>query len=135
MSCLPLIGVTACTKQIGSHSYPVVADKDARALVVGAGGLPLVSPASGTHHDPQCDYSTLPLIKAAIAAGVPLVGIGRGFQASNLTFGGSLHRRVQEVAGYMEQRKSALPRTLSGLRCGLSQARESTLSLAISARL
>ena len=39
-------------------------------------------PASepGTHHDPLRDATTLPLMRAAIAAGVPVLGICRGFQ-------------------------------------------------------
>jgi len=80
MSRLPLIGVTACTKQIGFHSFPLVADKHARALLVGAAGLSRASLALGTRHDPRRDYSTLSLIKAAIAASVPVLGISRGFQ-------------------------------------------------------
>lgn len=144
MSRLPLIGVTACTKQIGFHSYHIVGDKYVRAVVVGAGGLPLVIPAlgdlldlpvllanldgllftgspsnvephhysgpssaSGTHHDPERDTTTLPLIKAAIAAGVPVLGICRGFQEINVAFGGSLHQQVQEVAGFMDHREPA----------------------------
>ncbi|PKG15240.1 gamma-glutamyl-gamma-aminobutyrate hydrolase family protein [Pseudomonas aeruginosa] len=45
MSRLPLIGVTACTKQIGLHPYHIAGDKYLRAVVNGAGGLPLIIPA------------------------------------------------------------------------------------------
>jgi putative glutamine amidotransferase len=135
MSRLPLIGVAACTKQIGFHSYHAVGDKYVCAPVVGAGGLLLVVPAlgdlrdlpalpanldgrlfsrspssfeshqyrgpsniPGTAHDPVRDTSSLPLIKAAIAAGVPVLGIC------------PRHSVVCRVAG---SSKSASPRTLS----------------------
>ena len=108
MSRLPLIGVTACTKQIGLHPYHVTGDKYVRAVAVAAKGLPLILPslaelidpadiidgldgllftgspsniephlylgpasAPGTLHDPERDRTTLPLIRAALAAGMP----------------------------------------------------------------
>src|SRR5690606_14565713 len=141
---LPIIGVTACTKQVGLHPNHIVGDKYVRAAAVGAGGLPLVIPAlgelidldtllagidgllltgspsnvephhysgpasaPGTAHDPARDATTLPLIRKAIAAGVPLLGICRGFQEMNVAFGGSLHQRVQEVPGMMDHREPA----------------------------
>ncbi|MBS7662848.1 gamma-glutamyl-gamma-aminobutyrate hydrolase family protein [Pseudomonas lalucatii] len=139
---LPLIGVTACTKQIGLHPYHITGDKYVRAVVVGAGGLPLIIPAlgelidqpslldnlhgllftgspsnvephhysgppssAGTQHDPARDRTTLPLIRQAIDAGIPLLGICRGFQEMNVAFGGSLHQKVHEVAGMMDHRE------------------------------
>lgn len=45
MSSQPLIGVTACTRQIGLHPFHIAGDKYLRAVAVGAGGLPLVIPA------------------------------------------------------------------------------------------
>ncbi|KPC51965.1 gamma-glutamyl-gamma-aminobutyrate hydrolase family protein [Amantichitinum ursilacus] len=57
--------------------------------------------APGTLHDPDRDANSLPLINAAIAAGVPLLGICRGFQEMNVALGGSLHQRVHEVAGML----------------------------------
>jgi enoyl-[acyl-carrier-protein] reductase (NADH) len=79
MSCLPLIGVTACTKQIGCHSYPSVADQHVCAFMVSAGSLLRVTPASAIHH--EAAHDSLSIIKAAIAAGVPLMANRRGFQA------------------------------------------------------
>lgn len=139
---LPLIGVTACTKQVGLHTYHMAGDKYLRAVVVGAGGLPLIIPAlaelidqpsllasldgllltgspsnieplhyqgpasaPGSHHDPERDRTTLPLIRAAIDAGVPLFGICRGFQEMNVALGGSLHQAVHTVAGLMDHRE------------------------------
>ena len=61
--------------------------------------------APGTPHDPARDGLTLPLIRAAVAAGVPLLGICRGFQEMNVAFGGSLHQRVHEAGPFMDHRE------------------------------
>jgi putative glutamine amidotransferase len=142
MSRLPLIGVTACTKQVGLHPYHIAGDKYVRAVAVGAGGLPLIIPSladlldfdalldsldgllltgspsnvephlyngatssPGTWHDPERDATTLPLIRAAVAAGVPVFGICRGFQELNVAFGGSLHQKVHETGTFMDHRE------------------------------
>lgn len=142
MSRLPLIGVTACSKQIGPHPYHIVGDKYVRAVAVGAGGLPLIIPSlgdlldlpelidnlhgllftgspsnvephhysgpasePGTLHDPARDQTTLPLLRLAIEAGVPVLGICRGFQEMNVAFGGTLHQKVHAVEGMMDHRE------------------------------
>jgi putative glutamine amidotransferase len=51
------------------------------------------------------DRTTLPLLRAAIDAGIPLLVICRGFQELNVAFGGSLHQCVQESAGFMDHRE------------------------------
>jgi len=61
--------------------------------------------AAGTRHDPKRDATTLPLIKAAIGRGVPVLCICRGFQEMNVAFGGSLHQRLHEVGSYQEHRE------------------------------
>jgi putative glutamine amidotransferase len=53
--------------------------------------------AEGTPEDPARDGITLPLIRAAVARGVPLLAICRGFQELNVALGGSLHQRVQDL--------------------------------------
>ncbi|HEX5459187.1 MAG TPA: gamma-glutamyl-gamma-aminobutyrate hydrolase family protein [Steroidobacteraceae bacterium] len=58
----------------------------------------------GTLHDPARDATTLPLIRKAVRAGVPVFGICRGFQEANVAFGGSLHPRVHEVPGHLDHR-------------------------------
>jgi putative glutamine amidotransferase len=60
--------------------------------------------APGTLHDPARDATTLPLIPGAVAAGVPVLGVCRGFQEMNVAFGGTLHQRVHEVPGMMDHR-------------------------------
>jgi putative glutamine amidotransferase len=60
--------------------------------------------APGTLHDPARDATTLPLIRKAVRAGVPVFGICRGFQEMNVAFGGTLHQRLHEVPGYLDHR-------------------------------
>ncbi|NBA96679.1 gamma-glutamyl-gamma-aminobutyrate hydrolase family protein [Pseudomonas sp. R5(2019)] len=142
MSLLPIIGVTACTKQIGLHAYHISGDKYVRAVAQAACGLPVILPslgelfkpadildavdgllftgspsniepfhyngpasAEGTAHDPARDATTLPLMRAAIAAGVPVLGICRGFQEMNVALGGSLHQKVHETGTFMDHRE------------------------------
>ena len=58
-----------------------------------------------TWHDPHRDSTTLPMIPAAIAAGLPVLGICRGFQEMNVAFGGSLWQKLQEVPGHRDHRE------------------------------
>jgi putative glutamine amidotransferase len=60
--------------------------------------------APGTLHDPARDATTLPLIRKAVQAGIPVLGICRGFQEMNVAFGGTLHQKVHEVPGYSDHR-------------------------------
>lgn len=53
--------------------------------------------AEGTHEDPARDGITLPLIRAAVVRGVPVLAICRGFQELNVAMGGSLHQRLQDL--------------------------------------
>ena len=59
----------------------------------------------GTLHDTHRDETTLPLIPRAVAAGVPVLGICRGFQEMNVAFGGSLWQKLQEVPGHSDHRE------------------------------
>src|SRR3954467_11927301 len=58
--------------------------------------------AEGTPEDPARDGFTMPLIRAAVARGVPLLAICRGFQELNVALGGSLHQRLQDLADRMD---------------------------------
>ncbi len=55
-----------------------------------------------TPEDTARDGVTLPLIRAAVAAGVPLLAICRGFQEMNVALGGSLHQRLQDLPGRLD---------------------------------
>jgi len=97
--CQPLIVPTALVEELG-------------ALLDLADGVLLTGSASNVHprhfaedvHDPALpldadrDAWTLPLIPRALARGLPLFAICRGFQETNVALGGSLHQAVQEVA-------------------------------------
>ena len=58
----------------------------------------------GNEADPARDATTLPLIRQALARGVPLLCICRGLQELNVALGGSLHQHVQEVPGRFDHR-------------------------------
>ncbi len=53
--------------------------------------------AEGTPEDANRDAVTLPLIRAAVQAGVPVLAICRGMQELNVALGGSLHQRLQDL--------------------------------------
>lgn len=59
----------------------------------------------GTLHDPARDATTLPIVRKAVAAGLPVLGICRGFQEMNVAFGGTLHQKVHEVEGKHDHRE------------------------------
>lgn len=63
-------------------------------------------------HDPARDATTLPLIHAAIARGMPVLGICRGLQELNVAFGGTLSQRIHAIAGRMDHRGGDGPREL-----------------------
>ncbi|MCC6716043.1 MAG: gamma-glutamyl-gamma-aminobutyrate hydrolase family protein [Gammaproteobacteria bacterium] len=65
----------------------------------GAGSEP------GTAHDPHRDATTLALIPKALAAGVPILAICRGFQEMNVALGGTLHQKVHEQADRNDHRE------------------------------
>jgi putative glutamine amidotransferase len=68
----------------------------------------------GVLHDPARDAVTLPLIRAAVAEGVPVFGICRGLQEMNVAFGGTLHQHLQEVPGKFDHRTDrSRPRQMS----------------------
>ena len=61
--------------------------------------------APGTLHDPERDATTLPMITGALEAGLPILGICRGFQEINVALGGSLIQKLQAVAGNLDHRE------------------------------
>lgn len=76
------------------------------------GGAPNVEPhhyggppsRKGTLHDPKRDATTLPLIRCAIEAGVPVFAVCLGIQELNVALGGTLHQLVHELPGKNEHR-------------------------------
>lgn len=50
-----------------------------------------------TPEDRGRDGVTIPLIRMAVAQGLPLLGICRGFQEMNVALGGTLHQRLQDL--------------------------------------
>jgi putative glutamine amidotransferase len=74
----------------------------------------------GTPEDAARDAFTLPLIRAAITAGVPLLAICRGLQELNVALGGTLHQRLQDLPGRIDHSTPMQP--LAALRHGKAHA-------------
>lgn len=55
--------------------------------------------------DPARDATSLPLIRRAIARGIPLLAICRGIQELNVALGGTLASEIQEQPGIWDHRK------------------------------
>ena len=55
--------------------------------------------------DPSRDATTFPLIAAALQAGIPLLGVCRGFQELNVAMGGTLYQAVHDEANRMDHRE------------------------------
>lgn len=64
-------------------------------------GTPAADP---DEHDPARDAVTLPLIRAAVAAGLPILGLCRGMQEMNVAFDGSLVQRLHDDLGRLDHR-------------------------------
>lgn len=103
--CLPLI-------------VPYVHPNELDDLLDHADGVLLTGSPSNVHprhfgeevYDPSLpldqdrDAWTLPLIPRALARGIPLFAICRGFQEANVALGGSLYQAVQDVPGQRDHR-------------------------------
>ncbi len=55
-------------------------------------------------HDAARDETTFPLIRAALARGMPVLAICRGIQELNVALGGSLHQQVHDVDARLDHR-------------------------------
>lgn len=110
---------------LGAECTPILLpaigmDADVEALLDRVDGIMLTGSPSNVHPshfdqevhnpalplDPARDATTLPLIKAALARGLPLFGVCRGFQEINVALGGTLHQAVQEVPGMRDHREN-----------------------------
>ena len=97
---------------------PSLEDIDFEALLARVDGMLFPGSRSNVHpslygepesekakpHDPARDAVTLPLMRAAIAGGVPLFAVCRGMQELNVAAGGTLVAEVQEIAGRHDHR-------------------------------
>lgn len=109
----------------GARCTPLIvpalgAATDFEALLAVADGVMLTGSPSNVHaglygetvldptlpQDAARDATTLPLIRAAIKRGIPLLAICRGFQEVNVALGGSLHQAVHSVAGMADHREN-----------------------------
>ena len=91
---------------------------EAAGLIAGLDGLLITGSPSNVepHHyagppprdpaktDPARDATTLPMIRAAIDADLPMLAICRGIQELNVALGGSLHQHVHELPGVADHR-------------------------------
>lgn len=59
--------------------------------------------------DPARDATTLPLIRAALERGIPMLAICRGIQELNVALGGTLASEIHEQEGVWDHRKPAHP--------------------------
>jgi putative glutamine amidotransferase len=110
---------------VGAQCTPLVlpalgAAADLEAVLACADGIMLTGSPSNLHpshygedvrdaslpQDAARDATTLPLIRAALKLGIPLIAVCRGFQEVNVALGGSLHQAVQEVAGMRDHREA-----------------------------
>jgi len=62
-------------------------------------------PRDGVLQDENRDATALPLLRAAIAAGSPVLSLCRGFQELNVALGGTLHQHVHELDGRLDHRE------------------------------
>ena len=65
------------------------------------------APRPTTLLDRQRDSLALPLIRRAVARGVPLLAVCRGIQEVNAALGGTLFQHLHEVEGRMDHRPNA----------------------------
>ncbi|MRW92386.1 gamma-glutamyl-gamma-aminobutyrate hydrolase family protein [Duganella sp. FT80W] len=108
----------------GARCTPLIvpalgATTDIETLLALADGVMLTGSPSNVHAslygeallDPSLpldaarDATTLPLIRAAIQRGIPLLAICRGFQEVNVALGGTLHQAVHAVDGMNDHRE------------------------------
>lgn len=96
---LPAIGEEALPAMLALADGVLLTGSLSNVLPENYGGPP---PRPGNIADPERDATTLPLIRACLRNGVPLLAICRGFQEVNVALGGSLHQHLAEVPGRMD---------------------------------
>lgn len=76
------------------------------------GGRPNVHPEEYGHEETEAhgdfdrdrDRIALPLIRACVDAGQPVLGVCRGFQEFNVAMGGTLHPEIRDIPGRINHR-------------------------------
>ncbi len=105
-----------------ADGFPVIlpsfgATEDLKAFLAELDGLLLTGAVSNVEpwrygaddkpcepYDPARDSTSLPLIETALADGLPLLAICRGFQELNVALGGTLNTHVHELPGRIDHR-------------------------------
>jgi len=98
----PIVGII-------SNFYLLHDDYPAQATT---GGRPNVHPEEYGHEpteahgdfDRDRDRLVLPLIRDCVEAGLPILGVCRGFQEFNVAYGGTLHPEIRDLPGRMNHR-------------------------------
>lgn len=104
-------------------------------------GAELIDPDSPA--DPARDHVSLALARAAVARGMPVLGVCRGFQEINVALGGTLHQAVHAQPGLSDHREDSVldlagqygpahdvaftPGGMLHLSCGVGHARVNSL--------
>ena len=78
----------------------------------------------GTPEDAARDATTLPLIRAAVARGIPVLAICRGVQELNVALGGTLHQKLHALPG----RLNHSPRDTDDFAEKMAKAHDVTLT-------
>ena len=107
--CVPLLVPTCC----GTADLEQYLDLADGVYLSGAGsnidpalyGQENLTPEK--QQDRDRDLFDLPLIKGALARGLPLLGICRGMQEINVALGGDIHQKVYNEPGYDDHREDA----------------------------
>src|SRR3990167_2169994 len=107
--CVPLLAPSCC----GTDDLEQYLSMVDGVYLTGAGsnidpalyGQENLTPSKGQDRDR--DLFDLPLIRAAIARGLPLFGICRGMQEINVALGGDIHQKAYEVDGINDHREDS----------------------------
>ncbi len=99
--CLPLI-VASCPEMSDINDLMNVCDG-----FLLTGGRPNVHPEEYGHEETEAhgafdrgrDAVSLPLVRACVERGQPILGICRGFQEVNVAMGGTLHPEIRDLPG------------------------------------
>jgi putative glutamine amidotransferase len=107
--CVPLLAPTCC----GTDDLEQYLDMVDGVYLTGAGSN--IDPALYNQEnltpdkaqDRDRDLFDLPLIRAAVARGLPIFGICRGMQEINVALGGNIHQKAYEVPGMNDHREDS----------------------------